>query len=132
MHICFTKIIFKVYFILQILIHLFFRYDRHFYVPSHWNSAELRVLLRFGSIHYYSIVYLNGEAITSHEGGHLPILASVTDSLLYGSKNLLTVAVNNTLTPATLPQGSIIHHSDQTRFTFIPFLIVSHGSKWDK
>ncbi|XP_071538657.1 beta-glucuronidase-like isoform X2 [Panulirus ornatus] len=91
-------------------------YDRTFYVPTRWQSDNLRVVLRLGSAHYNSIIYLNGEALTSHEGGHLPIMAEITKGVVYGKENLITVAINNTLTPETIPQGSIIHHNDSTRY----------------
>ena len=41
----------------------------------------------------------------SHSGGYLPFEADVTSSLVFGNVNLVTVAVNNTLTPVTIPQG---------------------------
>ncbi|KAA0189204.1 hypothetical protein HAZT_HAZT011763 [Hyalella azteca] len=91
-------------------------YDTQFYVPARWQDEKKRVVLRFGSVTYNSIIYLNGKAITSHLGGHLPIMADVTSSLMYSSKNLLTVAVNNTLTPETIPQGTIIFHNDLSRY----------------
>ncbi|KAF2368565.1 Glycoside hydrolase family 2 catalytic domain [Trinorchestia longiramus] len=91
-------------------------YDSDFYVPSRWAKENQRVVLRFGSITYNSIVYLNGKTITSHVGGHLPVMADVTSALNYSSKNLITVAVNNTLTPETLPQGSIIYHDDLSKY----------------
>ncbi|KAJ9576669.1 hypothetical protein L9F63_025433, partial [Diploptera punctata] len=40
-----------------------------------------------------------------HEGGHIPFQAEVTSVLKFGEKNLISVAVNNTLTDITVPQG---------------------------
>nr|XP_045617692.1 beta-glucuronidase-like isoform X2 [Procambarus clarkii] len=91
-------------------------YDRKFFVPTRWQTDKLRVVLRLGSAHYNSIVYLNGISLTSHEGGHLPIMAEITSGVVYGKENLITVAINNTLTPETIPQGSITYHTDQTRY----------------
>ena len=54
----------------------------------------------------------------SHEGGHLPFEAEVTPLLNYGSSNTITVASNNTLTPNTLPPGTIQYMDDQ-RFVYI-------------
>ncbi|CAG2053610.1 unnamed protein product [Timema podura] len=51
--------------------------------------------------------YVNGDHVVSHDIGHLPFLVEVTDVVNYGSSNLLTVAVNNTLTRVTIPQGSV-------------------------
>ncbi|XP_069954209.1 beta-glucuronidase isoform X6 [Cherax quadricarinatus] len=91
-------------------------YDRTFFVPTRWQTDKLRVVLRLGSAHYNSIVYLNGLSLTSHEGGHLPIMAEITSGLVYGRENLITVAINNTLTPETIPQGSITYHDNPTRY----------------
>ncbi|KAK4302474.1 hypothetical protein Pmani_025435 [Petrolisthes manimaculis] len=91
-------------------------YDRLFYVPSRWQTDKQRVVLRLGSAHYNSIIYLNGHSLTSHEGGHLPIMADITTKLVYGKENLVTVAINNTLTPETIPQGTIVKHNDPSRY----------------
>lgn len=42
-----------------------------------------------------------------HEIGHLPFLAEVTDFLIYGKENLVTVACDNTLLADTVPQGKV-------------------------
>lgn len=43
----------------------------------------------------------------SHEIGHLPFLAEVTNFLKYGKENLITVACDNTLLSDTVPQGKV-------------------------
>ena len=45
-----------------------------------------------------------------HEGGHLPFETDITGALMAGKPNRVTAAVNNTMTPHTLPPGDIIHH----------------------
>ena len=55
-----------------------------FYVYPGWQDQ--RVMLRFGSAHYTAMVYLNGEFVVSHAGGHLPFEADVTDVLKYSEK----------------------------------------------
>jgi beta-glucuronidase len=45
--------------------------------------------------------------VVSHAGGHVPFQADVSSVLRYGQKNLISVAVNNTLTDITVPQGEI-------------------------
>lgn len=47
-----------------------------------------------------------------HEGGHLPFEVNVTSALDVNGLNRVTVAVNNTLTPTTLPPGTIEYKSD--------------------
>lgn len=91
-------------------------YDRTFYVPVRWEQDKLRVVLRLGSAHYNSIVYVNGVQVAQHEGGHLPIMAEISSHLSYSKENLVTVAINNTLTPTTIPQGSIRFYNDPTRY----------------
>jgi beta-glucuronidase len=51
---------------------------------------------------------VNGKQVTEHSGGFLPFQADVTSSLTYGALNRITVAINNTLTDSTLPQGTLI------------------------
>uniref|UniRef100_A0A2H8U010 Beta-glucuronidase n=3 Tax=Melanaphis sacchari TaxID=742174 RepID=A0A2H8U010_9HEMI len=80
-------------------------YQYEFYVPKRWTDDQLNVFLRFSSVHFKSIVWLNGQICVDHEGGHLPFTGNATDFLKYGEPNLIVVAVNNTLRPDTIPQG---------------------------
>jgi beta-glucuronidase len=54
-----------------------------------------------------SLQFVNGALVASHAGGHVPFRADVTSVLLYGQENLISVAVNNTLTDITVPQGEL-------------------------
>ncbi|KXJ11682.1 Beta-glucuronidase [Exaiptasia diaphana] len=89
-------------------------YERQFYIPMAWSAQvdSLRIVLRFGSVNYYCKVWLNGNEITSHEGGHLPFEVEVTHYLDYSRSNRLTVAVNNTLTRNTIPPGEYQEDQD--------------------
>ena len=55
----------------------------------------------------------------THEGGHLPFEEDITSAVRFagnyisGGSNRLTIAVNNTLTPTTLPPGDVIHGSEE-------------------
>lgn len=82
-------------------------YQRTFHVPESWKREKRRIFLRFDSVNYYSVVYLNNKNIMNHTGGHLPFQIEVTSELLYFKNNLLSVAVNNTLTGDTIPQGGV-------------------------
>ena len=66
-------------------------YDTEFFVDPGWLDS--RVMLRFGSVHYTAIVYVNGEFVTEHSGGHLPFEADVSDVLKYSSKVLMVQLV---------------------------------------
>ncbi|XP_064533940.1 beta-glucuronidase isoform X2 [Pseudopipra pipra] len=62
--------------------------------------------------------WVNGVQVVEHEGGHLPFEADIS-SIVQGSPGTLcrvTVALNNTLTPHTLPPGSIQYMTDKTRY----------------
>ncbi|BFZ04363.1 hypothetical protein BsWGS_07402 [Bradybaena similaris] len=90
-------------------------YDREFYVASDW-ATNRRIVLRFDSAHYNTVVWVNGQEVVRHEGGHLPFEGEVQSFLKFNSSNYVTVAVNNTLTPTTLPPGSIVYETDTTRY----------------
>ena len=48
--------------------------------------SKVNTITRFGSVHYTAMVYLNGQFVTGHSGGHLPFEADVTDVLKYSEK----------------------------------------------
>ena len=54
---------------------------------------------------------MNGQQVMEHSGGHLPFEAELMNYTVHGP-NLVTVAVNNTLTPTTLPPGTIEYKND--------------------
>ncbi|KAG8233860.1 hypothetical protein J437_LFUL006883 [Ladona fulva] len=92
-------------------------YEKSFFAPSSWSKG-LRVFLRFGSAHYFTKVWVNGKAVMNHTGGHLPFEAEVTPFLSFGATgaNILTVVINNTLTPHTIPQGSVQYKYDPDKY----------------
>ncbi|PAV80579.1 hypothetical protein WR25_19121 [Diploscapter pachys] len=88
-------------------------YEKMHIVPE--RDVGMRHFLRFSSVNYYGTVYLNGQELISHVGGHLPFEVEVTDRLLYGSANKITVAVNNTLSWSTIPQGDFNYYNLQPK-----------------
>ncbi|XP_033101036.1 beta-glucuronidase-like [Anneissia japonica] len=91
-------------------------YEKNFFPPRTWKTAKQRIFLKFESAHYNSIVWLNGKQVAAHEGGHLPFQAEVTHLLNFGYSNRLTAAINNTLTPYTLPPGTITYPKHQSHY----------------
>ncbi|KAK2141385.1 hypothetical protein LSH36_1110g00041 [Paralvinella palmiformis] len=89
-------------------------YDREFYVSPDWQMK--RVVLRIDSAHYASVVYVNGKPTLEHIGGHLPFEGEIATFLNFDKVNRITIAVNNTLTPYTLPPGTISHHKNDPRY----------------
>ncbi|KAF7237016.1 Beta-glucuronidase [Varanus komodoensis] len=62
--------------------------------------------------------WVNGVQVMEHEGGHLPFEAEI-GRLLRGAPGQpcrITIAVNNTLTPSTLPPGTIQYLTDETMY----------------
>ena len=55
----------------------------------------------------------------SHEGGHLPFEEAVNKFISFNSVNRLTIAINNTLTPHTLPPGTTSVPSQDEGYTRI-------------
>uniref|UniRef100_A0A8C5LQI2 Beta-glucuronidase n=1 Tax=Leptobrachium leishanense TaxID=445787 RepID=A0A8C5LQI2_9ANUR len=95
-------------------------YEKEVIFPSRWveDASTSRIVLRVGSAHYYSVVWVNGVQVTEHEGGHLPFEVNITSVLKSSADSScrITIAVNNTLTPYTLPPGSIQYMQDQTMY----------------
>ncbi|XP_068457489.1 beta-glucuronidase [Clinocottus analis] len=94
-------------------------YERETVVPTRWIADEgTRIVLRVGSAHYYSVVWVNGVKVTEHKGGHLPFEAEIGDVLRKDPTQpcRITIAVNNTLSLDTLPPGSIKHMTDRTKY----------------
>ena len=86
-------------------------YERNFFVPESWRGRKISIY--FGSVTHRAIVFVNGEKVTEHNGGFLPFQADVTSVVKYGSKNRLTVVVNNVLGSHSLPPGKLIDYHDE-------------------
>ncbi|KHJ86627.1 glycosyl hydrolase family 2, sugar binding domain protein [Oesophagostomum dentatum] len=74
-----------------------------------------KLALRFGSVNYFAKVFFNSKEVGSHIGGHLPFEFDVSQIALFGRENKITVAVNNTLSWATIPQGDFNYMKDTSR-----------------
>jgi beta-glucuronidase len=49
-------------------------------------------------VHYTAAVYVNGQNVGNHSGGHMAFEMDISNLLSYSNHNWITVAVNNTLT----------------------------------
>jgi beta-glucuronidase len=79
-------------------------YERTFHAAA---ANGRRTVLHFGSATSSATAWVNGEEVVRHEGGYLPFEADVTRLLRPRQENRLTVAVDNTLSWATLPPGEV-------------------------
>lgn len=67
--------------------------------------SDDRVVLRFGAVTHFCVVYLNSVKIAEHKGGFLPFEIELDKSSLK-PQNLLAVAVDNRINFSTLPVGN--------------------------
>ncbi|ADU29314.1 glycoside hydrolase family 2 protein [Evansella cellulosilytica] len=77
-------------------------YKRSFTVPADW--AGQRIHLHFGAVDYRTWVWVNGEFVTYHEGGHVPFQADITDVLL-DEENEVVVRVEDPSKDLDQPRG---------------------------
>ena len=65
-----------------------------------------RLLLNFGAVDYRAIVWVNGMQVASHEGGHTPFSADVTDALACEvGANVLIARAEDPSRDVTIPRG---------------------------
>ena len=77
-------------------------YRRAVTLPADWKGR--RVLLHFGAVNYWSMVWVNGKLAGSHEGGNTPFTFDVTPLLQPGA-NVLTVRAHFPPTDRYIPRG---------------------------
>ncbi|MFB5678370.1 glycoside hydrolase family 2 protein [Paenibacillus terreus] len=77
-------------------------YRKQLELPAEWKSK--RILLHFGAVDYSASVWVNGRWAVSHEGGHTPFEADITD-LLTDGENTIVVRVEDYSQDVTLPRG---------------------------
>lgn len=93
-------------------------YQTFFNLPWSWENH--RIFLRFGSVNYVADVWLNGEKLGQHEGGHLPFEYDIT-SLIKNENNRLIVRVNGNLAKEHVPPSGRPLNYPNTNFDFFPF-----------
>lgn len=71
-----------------------------------WGWQGKRIMLRFGSVNYLATVWLNGQNLGTHEGGHLPFEFALTDQLK-PSENLLMLRVDGSMAFDRVPPGNV-------------------------
>src|SRR6266545_674368 len=100
-------------------------YARRTYVPSSWQGQ--RVFIRVGSANYYGTVYVNGEKVGAHEGGHLPFAFEISNLVKWDAENVIAISVENELKPTRVPSGNMnsaisgFASFPRTTFDFYPF-----------
>jgi len=76
-------------------------YQREFEAPG----GPGRLVLHFGAVDYQAQVWINGRLAVVHEGGHTPFAADITELLLDGQPQVVTVCVRDDPLDLTQPRG---------------------------
>jgi beta-galactosidase/beta-glucuronidase len=63
-----------------------------------------RLLMHFGAVDYRATVWVNGEEVAHHEGGHTPFAADVS-AVVRPTRNEVVVRAEDPLTDRTIPRG---------------------------
>ena len=74
-------------------------YRRRFAAPE-----AARLLLHFGAVDYRATVWVNGEEVARHEGGHTPFSADIT-AVVRDGDNVVVVRAEDPLADRTIPRG---------------------------
>ncbi|MCQ4087977.1 glycoside hydrolase family 2 protein [Saccharibacillus sp. JS10] len=78
-------------------------YRRSFEIPESWG--ERRVALHIGACDYHSTLWVNGRWAATHEGGHTPFHADITDLLNAEGDNIIVIRAEDFSRDVTLPRG---------------------------
>jgi beta-galactosidase/beta-glucuronidase len=76
-------------------------YSRKFSLTDELKSK--RILLHFGAVDYSADVWVNGQHLIYHEGGHVPFSVDITEYL--AEDNLLVLRAQDPSTDLQLPRG---------------------------
>ena len=76
-------------------------YRRTFSAPASGG----RLLLHFGAVDYRASVWVNGDLVATHEGGHTPFSADITASLTADGEQVVVVRAEDQPLDITQPRG---------------------------
>jgi beta-glucuronidase len=102
-------------------------YVRECYVPAGWKGQQ--VYLRVGSANYAAKVWVNGQLVGEHLGGHLPFAFEIGDQVTWDAPNTVAIQVEGKLTPTRVPPGNVSRGGlggfmsgyPNTSFDFFPY-----------
>lgn len=80
-------------------------YRKSFVLPE--EMCHKRILLHFGAVDYLCQVWVNGQHVTTHEGGHISFETEITDVLREG-ENVITVMAEDKVEDLEMPRGKQI------------------------
>lgn len=77
-----------------------------------FHPSRPRIHLRFGAVDYRSRVWVNGKLVGRHEGGHTPFGFDVTDAIVEGDAQQITVRAEDRADDVEQPRGKQDWHED--------------------
>ena len=77
-------------------------YRRVFTAP---HRPDERLLLHFGAVDYAAQVWVNGQLVAQHTGGHTPFSADITDALVDAGEQVLVVRAEDDPHDLEQPRG---------------------------
>ncbi len=69
------------------------------------DAQGQRIILHFGAVDYFAKVWVNGQLVAMHEGGHTSFSADITFALAASGEQLLTVMVEDDPHDLEKPRG---------------------------
>ncbi len=108
-------------------------YRKEFIVDSLYEGNK--VFIEFEASNSITDVYVNGKLMGQHKGGYSTFRFDITEVVKYGSKNILSVKVDNTVVDDVYPQkadftfyGGIYRDVNIIIANHIHFDLMDHGS----
>lgn len=103
-------------------------YLKRCFVPKGWQGQ--RIGLRVGSANYAAKVWVDGNPVGAHLGGHLPFEFDITSLVKPGQGITIAIEVENKLQPDRVPSGNLpstggafdmFAGNPKTSFDFFPY-----------
>jgi beta-glucuronidase len=98
-------------------------YEEETFVPSAWKGQ--RIFIRVGSANYAAKVWVNGQPVGTHEGGHLPFAFEIGRLVNWGASNRISIQIENHLKPTRVPTGNVqggpFTNFPKSNYDFFPY-----------
>lgn len=82
--------------------HDYIWYKRNFVIPKKWSKEK--IMIHFGAVDYHAWVFINGQFVGEHVGGHTAFSFEISDYLKLG-ENQITVKVFDPSEDEKIPRG---------------------------
>ena len=77
-------------------------YQKDIDIPRDWKNKNIR--LKFGAVYHDAVIYINGKKAGENlNAGYTPFTIDISKFVVWGSKNIIVVAVNNEFSETNFP-----------------------------